>query len=93
MVSGVELIFNHNCFSVCGGSFYICFICTNTDFSVIRLQLESKYSCKPVKALINYEKQRYYMYSQAATIPLLYGTQPNLGVYFQPDGPFPNDTE
>jgi len=51
------------------------------------------YSCKPVKALINYEKQRYYMYSQAATIPLIYGTQPNLGVYFQPDGPFPNATE
>ena len=51
------------------------------------------YSCKPVKSLINYEKQRYYMYSQAVTAPLIYGTQPNLGVYFKPDGPFPNATE
>ena len=51
------------------------------------------YSCKPIKSIINYEKQRYYMYSQATTIPLIYGTQPNLGLYFQPDGPFPNAAE
>lgn len=51
------------------------------------------YSCKPVKSIINYEKQRYCMYSQATTIPLMYGTQPNLGLYFQPDGPFPNAAE
>jgi dimethylamine---corrinoid protein Co-methyltransferase len=51
------------------------------------------YSCKPVKSIINYEKQRYYMYSQSLTIPLIYGTQPNLGLYYQPDGPFPNASE
>jgi dimethylamine--corrinoid protein Co-methyltransferase len=51
------------------------------------------YSCKPIKSIINYEKQRYYMYSQATTIPLIYGTQPNLGLYYQPDGPFPNAAE
>ena len=51
------------------------------------------YSCKPVKSIINYEKQRYYMYSQSVTIPLIYGTQPNLGLYYQPDGPFPNASE
>ncbi len=51
------------------------------------------YSCKPVKSIINYEKQRYHMYSQAVTIPLIYGTQPNLGLYYQPDGPFPNAAE
>lgn len=51
------------------------------------------YSCKPVKSIINYEKQRYYMYSQSLTIPLVYGTQPNLGLYYQPDGPFPNASE
>jgi dimethylamine--corrinoid protein Co-methyltransferase len=51
------------------------------------------YSCKPVKSIINYEKQRYYNYAQSATIPLIYGCQPNLGLYYQPDGPFPNAAE
>jgi len=51
------------------------------------------YSCKPVKSIINYEKQRVYAYNQALTIPVIYGTQPNLGLYYQPDGPFPNAAE
>jgi len=51
------------------------------------------YSCKPVKPIINYEKQKYYSIAQAATIPLFYGTQPNLGTYFRPDGPYPNPSE
>ena len=51
------------------------------------------YSCKPVKPIINYEKQKYYSVNQAATIPVSYGTQPNLGQYFQPDGAFPNPSE
>lgn len=51
------------------------------------------YSCKPVKPVVNYEKQTYYAANQVATIPLIYGTQPNLGQYFQPDGPFPNPSE
>lgn len=51
------------------------------------------YSCKPVKPIINYEKQKYYSIAQVATIPLFYGTQPNLGTYFQPDGPYPNPSE
>jgi dimethylamine---corrinoid protein Co-methyltransferase len=51
------------------------------------------YSCKPVKPIINYEKQMYYSMNQVTTIPLIYGTQPNLGQYFQPDGPFPNPSE
>lgn len=51
------------------------------------------YSCKPVKPIVNYEKQMYYNINQATTIPLIYGTQPNLGQYFQPDGPFPNPSE
>ena len=51
------------------------------------------YSCKPVKPIINHEKQKYYSLNQAATIPLIYGMQPNLGQYFQPDGPFPNPSE
>lgn len=28
-----------------------------------------------------------------STAPLLYGAQPNMGLYFQPDGPFPNPSE
>jgi len=51
------------------------------------------YSCKPVKPIINYEKQKYYSVNQATTIPVIYGTQPNLGQYFQPDGAFPNPSE
>jgi len=33
------------------------------------------------------------MYNQSLTIPVIYGTQPNLGLYYQPDGPFPNAAE
>jgi dimethylamine--corrinoid protein Co-methyltransferase len=51
------------------------------------------YSCKPVKPIINHEKQKYYSLNQETTIPLIYGMQPNLGQYFQPDGPFPNPSE
>ena len=51
------------------------------------------YSCKPVKPIVNFEKQKYYTLNQATTIPLTYGMQPNLGQYFQPDGPFPNPSE
>jgi dimethylamine--corrinoid protein Co-methyltransferase len=51
------------------------------------------YSCKPVKPIINYEKQKYHSLNQATTVPLIYGTQPNLGLYFQPDGAFPNPSE
>jgi len=51
------------------------------------------YSCKPVKPIVNFEKQKYYTLNQATTIPLVYGMQPNLGLYFQPDGAFPNPSE
>jgi len=51
------------------------------------------YSCKPVKPIVNHEKQKYYSLNQATTIPLIYGMQPNLGLYFQPDGAFPNPSE
>jgi len=51
------------------------------------------YSFKPVKALIDYEMQAYYTTSLATTVPLFYGSQPNLGLYFQPDGPHPNPAD
>ena len=51
------------------------------------------YSSKPVKAVIDSEMQSYYTSSLSTTVPLFYGAQPNLGLYFQPDGPFPNPAE
>jgi dimethylamine--corrinoid protein Co-methyltransferase len=51
------------------------------------------YSFKPVKAIIDNEMQFYYTASLSTTIPFFYGAQPNLGLYFQPDGPFPNAAE
>jgi dimethylamine--corrinoid protein Co-methyltransferase len=51
------------------------------------------YSFKPVKAVIDSQMQAYYTYSLSTTVPLFYGAQPNLGLYFQPDGPFPNPAE
>jgi len=51
------------------------------------------FSVKPVKAVIDSEMQCYYTRSLSMTIPLFYGAQPNLGLYFQPDGPYPNFAE
>ncbi len=51
------------------------------------------YSFKPAKALIDSEMQGYYSTSQATTVPFFYGAQPNLGLYYQPDGPFPNPAQ
>jgi dimethylamine--corrinoid protein Co-methyltransferase len=50
----------------------------------------SDYSYKPVKPIINFEMNDYYTISMASTAPLFYGAQPNMGLYFQPDGPWPN---
>ncbi len=51
------------------------------------------FSFKPVKAIIDYTTTTYYTASQSVTVPLFYGAQPNLGLYFQPDGPFPNPAD
>lgn len=53
----------------------------------------SDYSYKPVKPIINFEANEYYNISQHTTAPFFYGAQPNLGLYFQPDGPCPNAAE
>ncbi len=53
----------------------------------------SDYSFKPVKPIINFEKNDYYNISMVSTAPLFYGAQPNMGLYFQPDGPCPNPSE
>ena len=53
----------------------------------------SDYSYKPVKSIINFEANDYYNISQSTTAPFFYGAQPNMGLYFQPDGPCPNAAE
>jgi len=53
----------------------------------------SDYSFKPVKPVINFEMNEYYTASMMTTAPFLYGAQPNMGLYFQPDGPHPNPAD
>ncbi len=53
----------------------------------------SDYSFKPVKPIINNEMNEYYTISQTTTAPFLYGAQPNMGLYFQPDGPHQNPAD
>ncbi len=53
----------------------------------------SDYSYKPVKPIINFEANDYYNICQSTTAPFWYGAQPNMGLYFQPDGPCPNAAE
>ena len=53
----------------------------------------SDYSFKPVKPIINFEMNEYYNTSLMTTVPFFYGAQPNMGLYYQPDGPCPNPGE
>jgi dimethylamine--corrinoid protein Co-methyltransferase len=53
----------------------------------------SDYSFKPVKPIINFEMNEYYTSSMMTTAPFMYGAQPNMGLYFQPDGPHPNPAD
>ena len=48
------------------------------------------YSFKPVKPVISYEIQDYCNTVLMTTAPMFYGSQPNMGAYFQPDGPCRN---
>lgn len=51
------------------------------------------YSYKPVKPIVTMEQPILEQALLATHIPLFYGAQPNLGLYSQPDGPFPNPAE
>jgi dimethylamine--corrinoid protein Co-methyltransferase len=53
----------------------------------------SDYSFKPVKSIIDFEMNEYYTTSMMTTVPFFYGAQPNMGLYFQPDGPQPNPAD
>jgi len=45
------------------------------------------YSYKPVKSAIGYARSHYKAISMLTTIPLVYGSQPNMGMYYHPSGP------
>lgn len=45
------------------------------------------YSYKPVKSAIGYARSHYKTISMLTTVPLVYGSQPNMGMYYQPTGP------
>ena len=51
------------------------------------------YSYKPLKPIISYEVGTLEQALAVTHAPLFYGAMPNLGLYTQPDGPFPNPME
>ncbi len=51
------------------------------------------YSYKPIKPILTFEKPLMEQALLMTTAPIMYGAQPNLGRYSQPDGPFPNPAE
>ena len=53
----------------------------------------SDYSFKPVKPIVGTEQTVLEQTLMVTHPPLFYGAMPNLGLYSQPDGPFPNPSE
>ena len=48
------------------------------------------YSFKPIKPIVTFEQPLLEQVLSVTTAPVFYGAMPNLGLYSQPDGPFPN---
>jgi dimethylamine--corrinoid protein Co-methyltransferase len=51
------------------------------------------YSYKSIKPNLTFELPLMEQALLSTTAPIMYGAQPNLGLYSQPDGPFPNPME
>lgn len=51
------------------------------------------YSYKMLKPIVSYEQGTLEQALSVTHSPLFYGAMPNLGLYTQPDGPFPNPME
>lgn len=51
------------------------------------------YSFKPVKPVISMEQQEMENTLLSTIIPMFYGAMPNLGQYYNPDGPFGNPSD
>lgn len=47
------------------------------------------YSYKPVKPIISQEQSVTQNCNQMCIAPMFYGAMPNIGLYYKPDGPFP----
>ncbi len=56
----------------------------------ISFEIWVDYSFKPVKLIVGNERPVLEQALLITHIPLFYGAMPNLGLYSQPDGPFPN---
>lgn len=53
----------------------------------------SDYSIKPVKPIISMEMQTMEEIQQEIVAPFFYGAMPNMGLYYSPDGPYPNPAD
>jgi len=51
------------------------------------------YSFKPIKPIVTFEQPLMEQVLSVTTAPVFYGAMPNLGLYSQPDGPFPNPSQ
>jgi dimethylamine--corrinoid protein Co-methyltransferase len=51
------------------------------------------YSYKTLKPIVSYEQATLEQALSVTHSPMFYGAMPNLGLYTQPDGPFPNPME
>lgn len=51
------------------------------------------YSVKSVKPICTLEQHHVEASLNTTILPIFYGFMPNLGLYFQPDGPFPNPSD
>lgn len=51
------------------------------------------YSVKPSKFIASLEQEHMELLQHVTIIPLLYGFMPNLGLYYRPDGPYPNPSD
>jgi dimethylamine--corrinoid protein Co-methyltransferase len=51
------------------------------------------YSVKPSKFIASLEQEHMELLQHITIFPLFYGFMPNLGLYYRPDGPFPNPSD
>lgn len=51
------------------------------------------YSVKPCKFIVSVEQEHMELLQHTTILPLFYGFMPNLGLYYQPDGAFPNPSD
>jgi dimethylamine--corrinoid protein Co-methyltransferase len=51
------------------------------------------YSVKAAKFLASLEAEHMELLQHVTILPLFYGFMPNLGLYYRPDGPFPNPSD